>query len=60
MMGYPGHHWLIIVGKFSKLNEDLPLAGQSPPGALARNTHQNLMHTLRTILHRCICKRREW
>ena len=28
-------------------------ADQSPSGALARNTHQILLHTLWTILHRC-------
>ena len=40
--------------KCGKLNEGLPPAGQSPSGALARNKHQILVHTLRTILHRCM------
>ena len=47
---------LLIVGyrKCGKLNEGLPPAGQSPSDALARNKHQILVHTLRTILHRCM------
>ena len=40
--------------KCGKLNEDLPPAGQSPSGALTRNTHQILVHTLWTNLHRCM------
>ena len=48
----------LVLRKCGKLNEGLPPAGQSPSGALARNKHQILVHTLRTILHRCM--RREW
>ena len=41
-------------GNCGKLNEDLPPAGQPPSGALARNKHQILVHTLRTIFRRCM------
>ena len=47
----PDHERL---GNCGKLNEDLPPAGQPPSGALARNKHQILVHTLRTIFHRCM------
>ena len=53
--GFPRPPLLMMeVRKCGKLNEDLPPAGQSPSGALARNTHQILVHTLWTILHRCM------
>ena len=47
----PDHERL---GNCGKLNEDLPPAGQPPSGALARNKHQILVHTLRTIFRRCM------
>ena len=43
-----------LVRKCGKLNEGLPPAGQSSSDALARNKHQILVHTLLTILHRCM------
>ena len=47
----------VVSRKCGKLNEGLPPAGQSPSGALARNKHQILVHTLRTTsTDACVCR----